>query len=78
MEKGLSIIIRNEKEFNKIKDFLGGYLYLNYMPQMATTETAIVICYDNPDEYSIGSVGCVKSQKEQGIRTVEFSNFFKL
>ena len=74
---GLSVIIRTEEEFNHIKKFLGeDVLYLDFVPQMATKLTAIVIWSDDKD-YSTGSVGCAESQKKQFIRVVEFNDYFK-
>jgi len=74
---GLSVIIKSESEFNHIKNFLSeDVLYLDFVPQMATTTTAIVIWADHKD-YCTGQVGCAKSQKEDFIRLVEFNDFFK-
>lgn len=76
--KGLSIIIRNEKEFNSVKSFLGEEnLYLGFVPQMAERETAIVIYAKKKTDLSTGSVGCAERQRSLGIKTVEFSKYFK-
>jgi len=75
---GLSVIIRNEQEFNHIKKFLGDdVLYLDFVPQMATKLTSIVI-WSKLKELSTGSVGCAQSQKDYFIRVVEFNDFFKV
>jgi hypothetical protein len=75
---GLSVIIRNEEQFNHIKKFLSDdVLYLDFVPQMATKLTSIVIWSDNKD-LDTGSVGCAETQKEHFIRVVEFNDFFKL
>ena len=75
---GLSVIIRTEDEFNHIKKFLGeDVLYLDFVSQMATRDTGIIIWSENED-LSTGSVGCVKFYKENFIRVVEFNDFFKL
>ena len=75
---GLSVIIRTEDEFNHIKKFLSeDILWVDFVPQMTTKLTAIVIWADHKD-YSTGSVGCAQSQKESFIRVVEFNDFFKL
>jgi hypothetical protein len=75
---GLSVIIRNEEEFNHIKKFLSeDVLYLDFVPQMATKLTAIVI-WSDMKEFTTGSVGCAQSQKESFIRVVEFNEYFKL
>jgi hypothetical protein len=75
---GLSVIIRNEEEFNHIKKFLSeDVLYIDFVPKMSTKLTSIVI-WSNIKELSTGSVGCVQSQKENFIRVVEFNDFFKL
>ena len=75
---GLSVIIRTENEFNHIKKFLGeDVLWVDFVPQMSSKLTAIVIWADHKN-YSPGSVGCAQSQKEEFIRVVEFNDFFKL
>ncbi len=75
---GLSVIIRNEQEFNHIKKFLGDdVLFIDFVPQMATKLTSIVI-WSNIEELNTGSVGCAESQKESFIRLVEFNDFFKV
>jgi hypothetical protein len=75
---GLSVIIRTENEFNHIKKFLGeDVLWVDFVPQMSTKLTAIVIWADHKD-YGTGSVGCAESQKEHFIRVVEFNDFFKI
>ena len=75
---GLSVIIRNEDEFNHIKKFLGeDNFWVNFVPRMSSKLTSIVIWADHKD-YSTGSVGCAQSQKESFIRVVEFNDFFKL
>jgi hypothetical protein len=85
---GLSVIIRTEEEFNHIKKFLSeDILWVDFVPQMSTKLTAIVIWADHSllhlrnsvlVAYSPGSVGCAESQKESFIRVVEFNDFFKL
>jgi hypothetical protein len=75
---GLSVIIRTEDEFNHIKNFLSeDILWVDFVPQMSTKLTSIVIWADHKD-YSTGSVGCTESQKKNFIRVVEFNDFFKL
>lgn len=75
---GLAVIVRTEDEFNHIKKFLGAdVLYLDFVPQMATRDTGIVI-WSEVEDISRGSVGCVKFYKENFIRSVEFNDFFKL
>lgn len=78
MEIGLSIIIKNEYEFNRVKEFLGTKnLYLNYVPQMATTETAIVVYANADSDFSTGSIGSSEYQKSEGLRLVQFNEYFK-
>ncbi|MBK9936632.1 MAG: hypothetical protein IPP61_00245 [Cytophagaceae bacterium] len=73
---GLSVIIRNKNQFNKVKEFLSDeVLYLDFVPKMAEIETSIVII-PNLD-YSLGSVGSSDYQKQSGLRLIEFSDFFK-
>jgi len=74
---GLSIHINNEEEFNHIKKFLSeDILYLNFVPQMMSTPTGIIIWSDSED-FGPGSVGSVEYQKSNFIRVVEFNDFFK-
>jgi len=75
---GLSVIIRTEGEFNHIKKFLGeDVLWVDFVPQMSSKLTAIVIWADHKN-YSPGSVGCTESRKQNFIRVVEFNDYFKL
>jgi hypothetical protein len=80
--RGLSVIIRNKEEFDKIKEFLGEeVLYLDFVHQMAIEETAIIInC--NIDSvlgiFSVGGAGLAKIHQRYKIRTVEFKDFFKI
>lgn len=74
--EGLSIIIRDVHEFNRVKDLLGAEnLYFDFVPQMAEIETAIVV-WSNIEDFSIGSTGSAAYQEKQGFRLVEFSDFF--
>lgn len=76
--RGLAVIVRNEEQFNKIKEFLGNeVLYLNWVPQMEDVETSVVIWYDDESFLSIGSVGSTVFQRDSGVRCVEFSDYFK-
>lgn len=76
--RGLSVIIKSEAEFCHIKRFLGeDVLWVDFLPQMATKLTGIVI-WSDLEEYSTGSVGCAESQKEDFIRLVEFHEFFRI
>lgn len=75
---GLSIIVRNEAEYNKASEFIGKkYCYIEWLPQMATTETALVVWAKKKTGRNTGSGGCAENQRQDKIRTVEFSNFFK-
>jgi len=75
---GLSIHINNEEEFNHIKKFLSeDILYLNFVPQMVSTPTGIIIWSDSED-FGPGSIGSVEYQKSKFIRVVEFNDFFKV
>lgn len=76
--RGLSVIIKTEAEFLHIKRLLSeDVLWMDFVPQMATKLTGIVI-WSDLEEYSPGSVGCAESQKEDFIRLIEFNDFFKL
>ena len=74
--RGLSVIVRNENDYKQLQKFLGQYLYIDWVPQMATTETSVIIYFDDENFMSIGSVGSAEYQKESNIRTIEFSEFF--
>jgi hypothetical protein len=76
--RGLSVIIRSEAEFEHIKRFLGeDVLWVDFLPQMTTRLTAIVI-WSDIEGFGPGGVGCAESQKEYFIRLIEFDDFFKL
>jgi hypothetical protein len=76
---GLSIIIRNENEYNKARDFIGlEYCYMEWVSQMAEHETAIVVFADIDSHFSTGSIGSSTYQKDNGLRLVEFSDYFKI
>jgi hypothetical protein len=75
---GLSIIIRNKQEFDRVKEFLGSEnLYLNFAPYMTTTKTAVVVFADFGSCFSTGSTGSAEYQEAEGLRLVDFSEFFK-
>lgn len=77
MKNGLSIIIRTEEEFEKASKFIGDkYCYVKWVPQMAEHETALVVWAKNKTSRGTGSVGCAENQRQDKIRTVEFSEFF--
>ncbi|AGO49596.1 hypothetical protein Phi4:1_gp183 [Cellulophaga phage phi4:1] len=77
--KGLAVVIKNELEFNLIKEFLGKEnLYIHFVPQMAEIKTSIVIFADRCTFLSTGTVGKAEMQENLGLRLVEFNNFFKL
>jgi len=75
--KGLAIIVRNEMQFNRVKEFLGDLLYLSWFEEMTTVLTAVAIYYQDDELLSIGSVGSVEYKLELGFRLVEFDEFFK-
>ena len=77
MKNGLSIIIRNEEQFEKTSKFIGEkYCYFKWVPKMAERETALVVWAKKKTSRSTGSVGCAENQRQDKIRTVEFSEFF--
>ncbi len=75
---GLSVVIRNEQQYKLIQKFLGeDVLYIDWVPQMSTTETGIVI-WSIDEDFSTGSVGSAEYQRKHFFRTVEFSDFFSV
>ena len=77
-KRGLAVIVRNKQEYDLIREFLGYKIaYLDWVPQMKTTETSVIIWHDDPTTFSIGSVGSSDYQRKNDIRTIEFSKFFK-
>ena len=44
--------------------------------QMAERETALVVWAKKKVSRSTGSVGCAETQRQDKIRTIEFSEFF--
>lgn len=78
MKNGLSIIVRNEEQFEKASEFIGKkYCYVKWVPQMAEHETGLVVWAKKKAHRSTGSIGCAEMQRRDEIRTVEFSEFFK-
>ena len=76
MKNGLSIIIRNEEQFEKASNFIGKeYCYIKWVPQMAERETALVVWAKKKVNRSTGSVGYAENQRQDKIRTVEFNDF---
>ncbi|MFV0141023.1 hypothetical protein [Empedobacter falsenii] len=66
-----SILIKSEEDFNKVKNLLGERLYLDFHPAFLREFTAIVVYDDlspeNYNYYGVGSIGCAKSQQEDGF-----------
>jgi hypothetical protein len=60
-----------------VSKFIGeNYCYVKWVPQMAEYETALVVWAKKKTNRSTGSIGCAKSQRQDEIRTVEFSELF--
>ena len=77
MKNGLSIIIRNEQEYLKVSEFIGKkYCYMKWVPQMAERETAVIVWAKKRTKRSTGSIGDAEFQRQDKIRTIEFSEFF--
>lgn len=76
-KKGLSVVIESKEEFEKLKDFLGEYLYFGWNPAYLEKPTAVVIHYEDEDFPPIGSIGCAKAQEEYGCRIVFYKQYFK-
>jgi hypothetical protein len=77
MKNGLSIIIRNEEQFDKASKFIGEkYCYVKWVPQMAECETALIVWAKKKTNRSTGSVGCAENQRKDKIRTIDFKDFF--
>lgn len=75
---GLSVVIRNEQEYNQLRKFLGeDVAYLPFVPQMATKETGVIV-FSFDDDFGVGAVGSAEYQRKNFFRTVEFKDFFKL
>lgn len=76
---GLSIVFRNKEEYRRACEFIGEEdCFISWAPQMAERETAIVVWAEKHTFMSTGTVGCAEHQRSEGIRTVEFSECFKL
>ena len=78
MKNGLSIIIRNEEQFEKASKFIGKeYCYIKWVPQMAERETALVVWAKKKVNRSTGSVGCAENQRQDKLErlnlTISFS-----
>lgn len=79
---GLSVKVNNKEQFDHIKDFLGEHVvYIDWVEQMSTNGTSIVIWVDKKAReigFSTGSIGKSEYQKEKNIRVVEFDDYFSL
>lgn len=70
---GISVIVKTKEEYEKVQSFLTKkVLYIDWVPQMETTETAIVLKANKNSDFSSGSVGSSEYQKECGIKTMPF------
>lgn len=74
---GVSVIIKTQKEFNRIKEILEGALYLDFVTQMSEIPTSIVLFYSDPNIYSTGSVGSAYQQKRAGCLLLTYNQFIK-
>lgn len=73
-QTGISVIVKSKEEFDTVKAFLTtDVLYLDWHDIMATRETAVVLKANKKSDYSSGTVGCAKTQRNFGIKTVPFS-----
>lgn len=70
------MIVRSEDQLNRIKEFLGELMYIKFVPLMLLEETGVIIFYDDPSVFSIGSVGSTQHQELLGCRLVYFEEFF--
>jgi len=70
---GVSVIVENEEQFNKVKDFLKPNLYIDWHENMLTRQTAVVLKANKNSDYSNGSVGCAEYQRSSGIDTKPFT-----
>lgn len=74
---GLTVIVRDRSQYDTIKKMLGNdILYVDWAHQMAERETGIVIWADEDSTFSTGGVGLVEYQMQEGIRAIEFSDYF--
>lgn len=70
----LSVTIKDEAQFNKMKEFLTEeVLYLDWVSQMSEVSTSIVIISEI-EGFSVGSVGSSTYQRSCGFVTVDFEN----
>lgn len=76
MYKGLSVSFQTKDEFEKLKLFLGEYLYFGWNPAYIENLTAVVIYFYDYNILSIGSIGCAETQEKLGCRIVKFHDYF--
>ena len=75
MKKGLSVIVKNKKQFKCIAQIIGKHnCYTDWLPQMKERETAIVLWANKETDFSEGSVGCAQRQRDVGIDTIELED----
>lgn len=72
---GVAVIVNNESEFNRVKEFLSPeILYLNWHENMLKHETAITLKAIKNCDFSVGGVGSAEYKKECGMKIVPFNN----
>lgn len=73
--KGVSILVESEKQYNELKSVMGEKLYVDFVPQMLTVRTSVVIYVKEGtvSNYSVGSVGSEEYQLMSGFHIVEQS-----
>lgn len=75
--KGISVIVKNESDFNRMVKYLGEQtLYLTWQENMSTRETGVVTSAKKQTGLSSGSVGCAKYHSEHGLTIMSIEEYF--
>jgi len=79
LKNGVSVIVKNEREFNSMKIYLGEKnLYIEWVPQMSELETAVIVKGNKKKGFSVGSVGSSEYQRNEGIKLISFEEYITM
>jgi hypothetical protein len=76
--KSYQLSLETKNNLKKVSKFIGeNYYYVKWVPQMAEYETALVVWAKKRKQIEVlGLLVYAKSQRQDEIRTVEFSELF--
>lgn len=79
MKNGLSVVVKNEEDFNKMVKYLGEKsLYIKWHQNMTLKETGVITWAKKKTNLSEGAVGSTEHHKKLGISVVSIEEFFTM